>query len=399
MTDITNLMNQIESVIPIWVLQIALIIVSVFAASYLCQRAIARLEIQLKKTVNPWDDAFLDAVKRPLSVLIWCLGVFAAFELLRLRQPGLFINELIDPSRTIVIIGIISWFVIRFINMVEENIKGDIYIGSSKNKKKLDNDTLSAMMRLLRLCVTIISALVMLQSLGFSISGVLAFGGVGGIAVGFASKDLLANFFGGLMIYLDRPFGVGDWVRSPDKDIEGVVESIGWRLTCIRRFDKRPLYVPNSAFTSIAVENPSRMTHRRIYETIGIRYDDSQKVSLIVNEVEAMLREHDGVDTNQTLIVNFNAFAASSLDFFVYCYTKTTNWVTYHQVKQDVLLKVNAIIEQHGAQIAFPTSTLHVRQEDGVPAFQPGTSPLAEGNLETVSPDLSRASTASMSKD
>jgi MscS family membrane protein len=71
------------------------------------------------------------------------------------------------------------------------------------------------------------------------------------------------------MIYLDRPFAVGDWIRSPDRDIEGTVEDIGWRLTRIRTFDSRPLYVPNSAFTSIAVENPSRMEHRRIYETIG----------------------------------------------------------------------------------------------------------------------------------
>ena len=104
-----------------------------------------------------------------------------------------------------------------------------------------------------------------MQALGYSISGVLAFGGIGGIAVGFAAKDLLANFFGGLMIYLDRPFSVGDWIRSPDKNIEGTVEEIGWRLTRIRTFDKRPLYVPNSTFTQISVENPSRMLNRRIY--------------------------------------------------------------------------------------------------------------------------------------
>ena len=118
---------------------------------------------------------------------------------------------------------------------------------------------MDAMAKLLRLSVIITAGLVVLQTLGFSISGVLAFGGVGGIAVGFAARDLLANFFGGLMIYLDRPFSVGDWVRSPDRNIEGTVERIGWRLTVIRTFDKRPLYVPNSVFANIAVENPSRM--------------------------------------------------------------------------------------------------------------------------------------------
>ena len=83
---------------------------------------------------------------------------------------------------------------------------------------------------------------------------------------------------------------VGDWIRSPDRDIEGTVEHIGWRLTRIRTFDKRPLYVPNSTFLSVALENPSRMTHRRIYETIGVRYDDAGKVPGIIQQVEAMLR-------------------------------------------------------------------------------------------------------------
>ena len=215
-------------------------------------------------------------------------------------------------------------------------------------------------MKLLRLSVLITAFLVALQTLGFSISGVLAFGGIGGIAVGFAAKDLLANFFGGLVIYLDRPFAVGDWIRSPDREIEGTVERIGWRQTVIRGFDTRPLYIPNSTFTSIAVENPSRMRNRQIYETIGIRYEDAGAMGAIVADVEAMLRAHEEIDTDGFLMVNFNAFAPSSLDFFIYCYTRTKLWARYHQVKQDVLLRILDIIDRHGAEIAFPTSTVHV---------------------------------------
>ena len=139
------------------------------------------------------------------------------------------------------------------------------------------------------------------------------------------------------------------------------VENIGWRVTRIRTFDKRPLYVPNSVFTQIAVENPSRMTNRRIYETIGIRYDDADKMAEIVNQVKIMLQQHAEIDSNQTLIVNFNSFAASSIDFFVYTFTKTTEWVKFHEIKQDVLLKIMDIIEKQDAEIAFPTSTLHVQ--------------------------------------
>ncbi|VAX03211.1 Small-conductance mechanosensitive channel, partial [hydrothermal vent metagenome] len=248
----------------------------------------------------------------------------------------------------------------RFVRQVEVNI---IELRKVRDEP-VDVTTLDAIAKLLRLSVMITAGLVILQTLGFSIAGVLAFGGVGGIAVGFAARDLLANFFGGLIIYLDRPFSVGDWIRSPDREIEGTVEQIGWRQTCIRTFDKRPLYIPNSIFATIAVENPSRMTNRRIYETIGIRYDDIARMADIVRDVEAMLKAHPAIDTQQTLMVNFVSFSPSSVDFFVYTFTKTTNWVEFHGIKQDVLLKIADIIVRHGAETAFPTSTVHL--PDGV---------------------------------
>jgi len=105
------------------------------------------------------------------------------------------------------------------------------------------------------------------------------------------------------------------------------------------------------------------MTHRRIKETMGIRYDDLHKMEVIVTDVKEMLKHHDGIDTSQALIVNFNTFGASSLDFFIYTLTKTKNWFVYHDVKQDVLLKVAEIVEGHGAEFAFPTSTLHIANE------------------------------------
>ena len=180
--------------------------------------------------------------------------------------------------------------------------------------------------------------------------------------MGFAARDLLANLLGSLSIFLDRPFAVGDWIRSPDREIEGTVEDVGWRVTRIRTFDQRPLYVPNAVFSTVALENPSRMLNRRIYETVGIRYDDVGVMSDIVADTEAMLRQHEGIDTNRTLIVNFVSFGASSLDFFVYTFTRTTDWVTYHAVKQDVMLRILSIIEAHQAEVAFPTRTLMLDQ-------------------------------------
>jgi MscS family membrane protein len=145
------------------------------------------------------------------------------------------------------------------------------------------------------------------------------------------------------------------------------VEYIGWRHTRVRAFNKNPIYVPNALFTNIVVENPTRMTNRRIKETIGVRYADLDKLPAIIADVKAMLQAHPEIDADATLIVNFNQFAASSLDFFIYTFTRTVQWVHYHEVKQDVLLKVAAIIQAHGAEIAFPTRTLHIESDAGEP--------------------------------
>ena len=138
------------------------------------------------------------------------------------------------------------------------------------------------------------------------------------------------------------------------------MEKIGWRLTMIRCFDSRPRYVPNSVFAQITLENPSRMVNREIWETIGIRYDDASKMGDIVRDVKAMLQSHPDIDTSKFLMVAFNTFAPSSLDFFIYCLTKTPRWVEFHTVKQNVLLKILEIIHAHGAEVALPTSTVHV---------------------------------------
>ena len=351
-----------------WVVQVFVVVFATAVVAFGARRVASRLHTAFTRTRSVWDDAFVEALGPPLRAFIWITGIAFAIEIIQ-NEAGAAIFEAVDPIRDVGVIATFAWFAVRFIRIAERNFIED----KQAKGEGFDRATLDASVKLLRLSVLITAFLVALQTLGFSISGVLAFGGIGGIAVGFAAKDLLANFFGGLMIYLDRPFAVGDWVRSPDRSIEGTVERIGWRQTVIRGFDTRPLYIPNSAFANIAVENPSRMRNRQIYETIGIRYEDAGAMAAIVADVEAMLRAHDEIDTDGFLMVNFNAFAPSSLDFFIYCYTRTTLWARYHQVKQDVLLRILEIVDRHGAEIAFPTSTVHIA--GGVPVAEESADP------------------------
>ena len=340
-----------------WVVETFAIVLATAIARFAAKLFFDRLARQFEKTHNLYDDAFLDAVRKPLGLGIWVLGVsFAAERVGGESQAEIFAQ--VDLIRDVAVVWLLIWFALRFIKFVEEHV-----VEAGYREKPVDHTTARAVGKLLRASTIITGILLVLQAFGFSISGVLAFGGIGGIAVGFAARDLLANFFGALMLFLDRPFSVGDWIRSPDREIEGTVEEIGWRLTRIRTFDKRPLYVPNSVFASLAVENPSRMQNRRIYETIGIRYDDIHSMESIVTKVEEMLKAHEAIDTSQTLMVNFVSFGPSSVDFFVYSFTKTTVWTEFHAIKQDVLLKIAAIIDEHNCEIAFPTQTLHIQAE------------------------------------
>lgn len=351
-----------------WVIEIFIVVLMTMIAALIARIVLSRLLDQAGKSKNVWDDTLIDASIKPLRWLIWLMGLTWAAGLAGAQSEFSFLDAA-EPIRRVGGVILLSWFIVRFISRAELNVTD-----ADLHQEPMDKTTVSAVGKLLRISVLITATLVVLQTMGVSVSGILAFGGVGGLAVGLAAKDLLANFFGGLMIYMDRPFKVGDWVRSPDRNIEGTVEDIGWRLTRIRTFSKRPLYVPNGVFTQIALENPSRMQNRRIYETIGLRYDDVAVVAPIVADVKAMLEQHKDLDHKQTLIVNFNAFAPSSLDFFVYTFTKTVNWVHFHEVKQDVMLQILGIISKHGAECAFPTSTLHVAS---APTLMPG-------NLETA---------------
>lgn len=345
-----------------WMLQILIVVALVVAANLLAGHLLRRAERLASGTSNVWDDALIRASRRPLGTLLWIIGLAYAADTARL-EAGLQVFRFVAPLRDMGVVACLAWFLIRLTGNVSRNV---IHLQEARGEA-VDHTTVDAVGKLVRITVLVIAALIIMQTLGFSITGLLTFGGIGGIAVGFAAKDLLANFFGGLTIYLDRPFSVGEWIRSPDKDIEGTVEYISWRHTRIRRFNKNPVYVPNALFTTIVVENPSRMTNRRIKETIGIRYDDVARMAPIVADVKAMLQSHPEIDADKTLIVNFNTFGPSSLDFFIYTFTRTTEWVRYHEIKQDVLLKVADIIARHGAEIAFPTRTLHIAAEAATP--------------------------------
>ena len=340
-----------------WAISVFLIVLATLSLDFIQRRLMKHLGQLVDNSDNPWDNALHRAAGRPLTLLIWLIGITMAAQAIPVEGEGQILEiSLIIKLRQIGVLFAIAWFLVTFVKNIEKNI----IESALKDGRTIDRTTISALGRVVRITIVVTVILIALDTLGVNVSGLLAAGGIGGLAVGLAAKDMLANFFGGITVFIDRPFSVGDWIVLEEKGIEGVVENIGWRQTTIRKFDKRPVYVPNAVFTTASVENPSRMSNRRIYETIGLRYDDLDSMEAITDEVREMLIQNPEIDENQTLMVQFDAFNASSVDFFIYCLTHTVNWQHYHKVKQDVLLKISQIVDKHEAQIAYPTRSLKV---------------------------------------
>lgn len=351
-----------------WALTVFLIVLATLLLAFIQRRLMKRLGQMVANSENLWDNALHHAAGRPMTLIIWLIGITMAAQAIPVEGEGQILDaSLIIKLRQIGVLFAIAWFLVTFVKNIEKNIIEK----ARRDGRKIDRTTINALGRVVRITVVVTVILIALDNLGINVSGLLAAGGIGGLAVGLAAKDMLANFFGGITVFIDRPFSVGDWIVLKEKGIEGVVENIGWRQTTIRKFDKRPVYVPNAIFTTASVENPSRMSHRRINETIGLRYDDLDRMEAITDEVRKMLTAHPEIDENQTLMVHFNAFNASSVDFFIYCMTHTVNWQHYHKVKQDVLLKIHEIVGKNDAQIAYPTRTLKVEMPPQLAGLDP----------------------------
>lgn len=339
-----------------WLVQTGIILCVTLLVNYLQRKIVKRLADRLKKTHQVWDDTLLQALSAPLTVFVWFSSLTVVCHYMFLDFSLSYLIVYLEKTRFAGFVILVVWFLWRYVGKIEHRLVCPV----CSHKAPADATSVSVVGRLAKLCLFVLTVLIVLQFWGIPLTGILAFGGAGALAVGIAAQDLIANFFGGLMIFLDKPFKIGDWIESPDRNIQGTVQEIGWRLTKVITFDKRPLYIPNAVFTKIVIINPQRMTNRRIKATVGVRYDDANQVKIITEDIKNMLQLHEGIDQHQSLMVNFIGFGPSSLDIEVYCFTKTTVWATWRDVQQDVFIKILEIVDNHGAAVAFPTRTLEM---------------------------------------
>lgn len=338
------------------------IILLIITLNIIAKQIIRNIYRQSKKYEgNFLKEDFVSKVLKPLRVMIWLIGLtyltyifIVRFNLESQCEMGF------RQFRNIVIIVCSTWLCFEVKKQLQYSwIERSTYLGKKPDKAKLN-----LISKLVSISIIIVSGLIILDTLGVHIGALLALGGVGGLTLGFAAKDAFSNFFGGFMVHITKPFSVGDWIHTVDEKMQGTVEHIGFYLTKIRGFDKRPFYVPNSLFSSQIIVNATRMTNRRIKKFVGVRYDDFGVIEKIINDIRSHLQDNPHIDDNQHQLVDFVEYEPSSLNILIYTFTKTIVWKEWLQVQQDVLIEVGKIIERHGAEIAYPTSTLHLNNKN-----------------------------------
>jgi MscS family membrane protein len=238
-----------------------------------------------------------------------------------------------------------TWLFLRW----KKGYQGDL-LHPDRRGKRIDAAFIHVVSKILSVLAVIFSFLLLFQLWGLNILPLITFGGIGAAGIAFAAKDVVANFFGGLMLYITRPFMIGDLILIPDRKVEGHVEEIGWYLTSVRDKDKRAVYLPNAIFSSIYVINSSRMTHRRIEEEIFIQHAAFDKVGTALEKMRRVLFSHPDIDKHLPSLVVFHSFTQQHIKLYLDCYITQTSYERYLQTKQEILSLLYAILKEEGIE-------------------------------------------------
>ena len=331
---------------------LGIVLISFMIRSLFSKIIIKTLLRLTRRTKTNLDEEFVKALTEPLKAFIIILGFYWGSDFLDLSPEHSFL--LLKIFRALIII-LLAWGLTRF----SDTFSSLILNAMSRNKIQVEGIFIPFISKGIKIVIIALAISVVAGEWGYDINGFIAGLGIGGLAFALAAKDTIANIFGGLVLTLDRPFTIGDWISTPN--LEGTVEEISFRSTKVRTFAHSLVYVPNSTLANQPITNWSKMGKRRITFNLGVEYSTPiEKIKLCVEQIKKMLMEHQEID-KQTIFVNFDKFNDSSLDIFIYCFTITTNWGEFLSVKEDVNLKIMEILQANEVNVAFPSRTLYMQ--------------------------------------
>lgn len=312
---------------------------------------INRINNFAQKTENKIDDEVVKSLEKPVSYVPVVFGFYIARQYLTLTETvGAAADKLISSA----IVFVLFW---AFYNLVE----AFAWI-LEKLENIFDKSLIDWLKKLIKGTFVFIGFATILELWGIRIGPIIAGLGLFGVAVALGAQDLFKNLISGILILAEQRFSIGDWIKV-EGVVEGTVESIGFRSTKIRRFDKAPVFVPNSRLSDNSVINFSEMTFRRISWMIGLRYDTKiEQLKTVRNQIEGyLLNSPDFVNPPEApLFVRVDKFNDSSIDLMIYCFTRTIVWKEWLEIKENFALQIKNIVENSGTDFAFPSQSLYV---------------------------------------
>lgn len=313
----------------------------------------------VKKTSTLLDDAAVSILEEPIRFIPVVLGVFFATQ--HLQLVGIY-AEIAENAVRSLITFTIFWGFVRVLRPISHLM--------SRLEKIFTPELVEWLIKAIRIAVILIGAATVLQIWGIQVAPIIAGAGLFGVAVALGAQDLFKNLIAGMLILGEKRFRKGDWIRV-EGVVEGTVENIGFRSTIIRRFDKAPVMVPNTNLSDTAVTNFSGMTHRRIYWKIGVEYRTTvDQLRQIRDEIEHYIVESPEFASPKDVstFVRIDRFSDSSIDIMLYCFTKTTNWGEWLEIKEQLAYRIKQIIEGAGSGFAFPSQSLYI---EAIPSERP----------------------------
>lgn len=303
---------------------------------------------------------FAIQIKLPLSILVWVHGMY--FALVFLMQEDFSIAVM--TRAIVIVIGLGFFWAIIIVSDV-------FFMATGKRMRKRSSSSTANLIdflrRVVKTVIIIIAFLSILSNCGLNVNTIVASLGIGGMALAFASQDTIANFFGSVSIIVDRPFTVGDWVKT--SQCEGNVEVIGFRSTRIRTFRKTLVSIPNSILAKESIENCTKMPARKVVQTIGVTYStSSSQMGKLLEDLREAIIKVDGVAEKEGVAAEFLDFADSSLNINIIYYTTELSYAAYCAVRCDVNLKIMDIVEENGLSFAFPSTSLYIEKMGDAPA-------------------------------
>lgn len=333
-----------------------IVAVLIFFAFILLRRLFARfiigrIKAVTKRTKTVIDDDILEALEKPVQFIPVVLGVFFAAEYLPIYGG---IEVIANKFVRSLIVFVIFWGLVNLLEPMSFLLR--------RLEKIFTSSMVDWLLKAIKVTFIFIGAATILEIWGIKIGPILAGLGLFGVAVALGAQDLFKNLISGILVIAEKRFNIGDWIRV-DGVVEGTVESIGFRSTLVRRFDKAPVFVPNSKLSDHAVINFSSMTHRRIYWKIGVEYRTTvEQLRQIRDSIEQYILESEyfAKPPKIPMFVRIDRFSDSSIDIMVYCFTKTTEWGKWLEIKETLTYRIKEIVEEAGSAFAFPSQSLYV---------------------------------------